>query len=528
MMDFVFKHISHPPTHTHTHTHTPQDVEVESEKKKKKKKDKSKDRSNDNNNNNNNNDIIEEVPSAFPSVASSSIAICKNFYKPHAKVLEMSEADVESFRSESTIDISSKQPLFNPILKFKYSNIAEDLLASCKGFEKPTCIQSQAWPVVLSGHDGVFIAATGSGKTLAFGLPGLVHVRGRGKLHKHKPFMLVIAPTRELAMQTAKLCDEAGACASPPLRSTCIYGGVPKDTQRQALKQGVHVLIATPGRLIDLMEEGVVDLSEVSYCVLDEADRMLDMGFERDVRRIVGATRSDRQTLMFSATWPVEVQGIASSFMTDPVRVTVGSTDLAANRNVKQVVEVLEPFNKDRRLLDLLKQYHASRQNRVLIFALYKKEADRVEQMLRQRGFAVEAIHGDKTQGNRSQVLEDFRSGKVPLMIATDVAARGLDIPQIEVVINYTFPLTVEDYVHRIGRTGRAGHTGMAHTFFTVHDKAHAGALGNVLREAGVEVPAELMKFGQHTKKKVHKMYGDHFKEDNLPMGKATHVTFDD
>jgi len=253
---------------------------------------------------------------------------------------------------------------------------------------------------------------------------------------------------------------------------------------------------------------------------LDEADRMLDMGFEKDVRAIIAATPPTRRTVMFTATWPEAVRSLASEFLEDPIRVNIGSDVLS--------VEVMENPQKERRLVELLKKHRPSATNRILVFALYKKEAARVEQMLKQQGFSCVAIQGDMTQAARTASLDQFKQGGVPLLVATDVAARGLDIPMVEVVINFTFPLTIEDYVHRIGRTGRGGRTGHAHTFFTSFDKAHSGALQNILREANQPVPDALTKFGSTVKKKEHKLYGAFGPKDGAPMKAATKIVFGD
>jgi ATP-dependent RNA helicase DBP3 len=445
-------------------------------------------------------------------------------------VAAQTDEEVAAFRSEAGIAVEGPMDM-KPLQTFAQGDFFPHMLEYCKSFTAPTPIQRQCWPILLSGHDAIGISATGSGKTMAFGFPGLMHVAGRGAPRPGHPFMIVLAPTRELALQTAELYDALGRLApksGPQVTCVCVYGGVPKPPQQAALRKGVHILVATPGRLMDLMDDGSVNLSDVSYCVLDEADRMLDLGFEKDIKRILATTPSTRQTLMLSATWPMEIQGIALSYMKNPVRVTVGSIDLAANKNVRQLVEVIDPRHKESRLLQLLHEHHASKSNRILIFALYKKEAVRIEELLQRKGFNVGSIHGDLNQAQRIKSLQSFRDGTCPLLIATDVAARGLDIPKIEIVINVTFPLTIEDYVHRIGRTGRAGRQGISITLFTDEDKNHAGGLANILREAGMEVPADLMKFSQFTKKKVHKMYGDHFRAADGPPAKASHVKFDD
>ncbi|CAA7411009.1 unnamed protein product [Spirodela intermedia] len=412
---------------------------------------------------------------------------------------------------------------------FSDAGLPANVMECCKNFSKPSPIQSNAWPFLLDGRDFVGIAATGSGKTLAFGVPALMHIlkkKEAGKLKKPVPRCLVLSPTRELAQQIADvLCDAGNSCG---VKSVCVYGGTSKGPQISSLKSGVDIVIATPGRLKDLIEMGVCNLKDVSFAVLDEADRMLDMGFEPEVRSILSQTCSSRQMVMFSATWPLAVHQLAQEFMDpDPVKVVVGSEDLAANHDVMQIVEVLDDQSRDKRLVSLLEKYHTSKSNRVLVFVLYKKEAARVETMLQRRGWKVVSVHGDKAQNARTEALSLFKDGKCPLMIATDVASRGLDIPDVEVVINYSFPLTTEDYVHRIGRTGRAGKKGVAHTFFMRENKGLAGELVNVLREAGQIVPEALTKFGTHVKKKESKLYGSHFKEIGIDAPKSTKITFD-
>jgi ATP-dependent RNA helicase DBP3 len=323
--------------------------------------------------------------------------------------------------------------------------------------------------------------------------------------NKKIPGMLVVAPTRELAIQTHDVLAEAGKSAG--IRAICLYGGSDKGIQREALKRGVNIVVCTPGRLLDFVNEGSCDLSNIEYLVLDEADRMLDMGFENDIRAIIRQVPKNRQTVMFSATWPSAIQGLAMEFLRKPIKITIGSEDLVANKNVKQIVEVIENRSRDERLIQLLKEYHSSRSNKLIIFVLYKKEAVRVHEFLKRRGYNAASIHGDLSQNQRLESLKSFMENTTPLLIATDVAARGLDIPKVEYVINFTFPLTIEDYVHRIGRTGRAGAKGISHTFFQDVDKHHAGGLVTLLKDVGQPLPAThaIMKFPLYTKKKENK-----------------------
>ncbi|KAL3361754.1 hypothetical protein AABB24_014565 [Solanum stoloniferum] len=417
---------------------------------------------------------------------------------------------------------------YKALEKFVDAGLPSEVLECCKNFEKPSPIQSHSWPFLLDGRDFIGIARTGSGKTLAFGIPAIMHITSKRKSKKSKnPVCLVLSPTRELAQQISDVLCEAGKPTG--VQSVCLYGGVDKHHQKASLRSGVDIVIGTPGRLQDLMEMGACNLKEVSFVVLDEADRMLDLGFEPAVRAILSQTCSVRQMVMFSATWPPEVHQLAQEFMDpNPIKVVVGSEDLAANHDVMQIVEVLEDRARDERLQCLLEKYHKSRRNRVLVFVLYKKEASRVEMMLQKRGWKVVSISGDKQQHARTKALSLFKDGSCPLLIATDVAARGLDIPDVEVVINYSFPLTTEDYVHRIGRTGRAGKKGVAHTFFTKDNKGLSGELINVLREAGQTVPAALLNFGTHVKKKESKLYGAHFREIDANAPKATKIKFGD
>ena len=454
-----------------------------------------------------------------------------------------SAKEIEAFRAEANIEVfpSEDAATYPPFLHFsnlldklKPSQTVKDTISgyvTSKNFKAPSPIQAQCWPPLLQNRDVIGIAATGSGKTLTFLVPALLKIALAGPFKQKpggtpSPRVLVMAPTRELAMQSQFVCDEVKS-----YRSVCIYGGVPKQHQRAELKAGAEIVVATPGRLLDLVEEGALSMQGVLYLVLDEADRMLDEGFEPAIRKIISTcpTSDTRQTVMFSATWPEEIRRLARTFLKpEIVRITVGGQDLAANHRVKQIVECIEKFKRDKRLIELLQNYHKSRTNRCLIFVLYKKEATTVQQLLQSRGFAAVSIHGDLSQPQRTEALDSFKRGTVPLLIATDVAARGLDIPQVEYVLNYSFPLSVEDYVHRIGRTGRGGASGISHTFFTDDDKGLAGGLVGVLQEAKQEVPEAIMKYPLLTKKKTSNLYGDFGPKEDLVGKTSTKIVFDD
>lgn len=382
-------------------------------------------------------------------------------YEEDPNLTALPQSDIDSFLSANFIKIADpiSPNILRPILNFSQLPKSSTKISPFTNFRSPTPIQAAAWPFLLSGRDVVGVAETGSGKTLAFGVPCVRSIATVSRSQKPSPCAkaVIVSPTRELAVQIhdqiSKLASAAG------FRSVCIYGGVPKDPQRQALPTA-HIIVATPGRLNDLISEGAADLSGVTYLVLDEADRMLDTGFEPEIRKIIDCTPSTgiRQTLMFTATWPPSVRTLASSFMRDPVHIGIGKDNpegaLRANTSITQRVEVVDPYDKEQRLLQLIKEHQSgsSANDRILVFCLYKKEATRVEGFLRSRGLRVAGIHGDLSQERRSASLDSFKSGECPLLVATDVASRGLDIPAVKLVLNVTFPLTVEDYVHRIGR----------------------------------------------------------------------------
>lgn len=411
-----------------------------------------------------------------------SLSVDSSYTEDNA-LAALSQTEIDKFLADNFISITdpkSSTLKFRPILNFSYLPVSDPAQRTpFKEFKAPTPIQAAAWPYLLAGRDVIGVAETGSGKTMAFAVPCVRHILSLPEKQRNKGARAVIvSPTRELAMQSYEQIMLLAKVSG--LQAVCVYGGVPKDEQRRALKTA-DIVVATPGRLNDLINEGCADLSRAKYVVLDEADRMLDKGFEEEIRKIIKTTSSQRQTLMFTATWPESVRELASTFMDTPLKIAIGDNptgDLRANTRIEQRVEVVDPRNKEYRLLQLLKQYQSGSQqdDRILVFALYKKEATRVEGFIRAKGFRVAGIHGDLSQEQRTKSLDAFKQGKTPILVATDVAARGLDIPAVKLVINCTFPLTVEDYVHRIGRTGRAGKEGLAITLFTEHDKAQSGS----------------------------------------------------
>ena len=421
------------------------------------------------------------VQASAEPTATSATATESGDYEESKELTQLPQAEVDAFLAKNTMTIQDPKPAaraLRPILNFKYLPVDDAQRAFFAKFSAPTPIQAATWPFLLSGRDMVGVAETGSGKTLAFGVPCVRYIAALPKDKRKGIKAVIVSPTRELAVQ---IYDQLVALATPAgLSVVCVYGGVPKDPQVAACRKA-HIVVATPGRLNDLIGDGSADLSKAEYVVLDEADRMLDKGFEEAIRQIISQTPKKRQTLMFTATWPPSVRDLASTFMNSPVRITIGdnqSGELRANVRIKQLVEVLDPHAKEQRLLQLLRQYQSgkNKDDRILVFCLYKKEAMRIENFIRRQGFRVGGIHGDLSQEKRSASLAAFKEGHVPLLVATDVAARGLDIPAVKVVINVTFPLTAEDYVHRIGRTGRAGKEGLAITLFTEHDKALSGS----------------------------------------------------
>lgn len=380
-----------------------------------------------------------------------------------------------------------------PIKLFEDCGFSSVLMSAItkQGYEKPTPIQCQSLPIVLSGRDIIGIAKTGSGKTAAFVLPMIVHIMDQPELQKEEgPIGVICAPTRELAHQI--YLESKKFAKSYGIRVAAVYGGMSKHEQYKELKAGSEIVVATPGRLIDLLKMKALTMLRATYLVLDEADRMFDLGFEPQIRSIVGQIRPDRQTLLFSATMPRKVERLAREILVDPVRVTVGEVGMA-NEDITQVVNVI-PSDSEKMPWLLERLPGMIDEGDVLVFASRKATVDEIESQLIQKGFKVAALHGDKDQASRMDTLQKFKSGTYHVLIATDVAARGLDIKSIKSVVNFDIAKEMDMHVHRIGRTGRAGDKdGTAFTLITQKEARFAGELVNSLVAAGQNVSAELM-----------------------------------
>lgn len=351
-----------------------------------------------------------------------------------------------------------------------------------EGYEQPSPIQAQAIPHLLEGRDLLGCAQTGTGKTAAFALPILqtLYTRRGNTASRHVLQALVLTPTRELAAQVGESFVTYGRYTG--LKTTVIFGGVGQAPQVNALQNGVDVLVATPGRLCDLMGQGLCDLSTVNMFVLDEADRMLDMGFIHDVKRVIAKLPKERQTLLFSATMPKEIAELAGTILKNPLTVAVTPVSSTVDA-ISQSVYFVDKPNKIKLLIELLKNKEITS---ALVFTRTKHGADRVGKALNRANIAAGAIHGDKSQGARLRALADFKNGTTRVLAATDIAARGIDIDQLSHVINYDLPNESETYVHRIGRTGRAGFGGKAIAFCDFDEKAY---LADIEKLIGKKVP---------------------------------------
>ncbi len=369
-------------------------------------------------------------------------------------------------------------------MTFENLNLIEPLLRALKteGYSKPTPIQAQAIPVLLERKDLLGCAQTGTGKTAAFALP-ILHLLHQDELFVKGPVgikALILTPTRELAIQIGDSFTAYGKHLR--LSHTVIFGGVSQHTQVKALRDGVDILIATPGRLLDLMDQRYVKLQHLKMLVLDEADRMLDMGFIHDVKKVIARVPAKRQTIFFSATMPPEIASLANTILSNPVKVEVTPVSSTAN-TINQSVYFVEKGNKRKLLHHILQDRSIAT---ALVFTRTKHGADRVAKQLNEAGIRAEAIHGNKSQGARQRALSNFKSRKTRVLVATDIAARGIDVEELTHVINFELPNVPETYVHRIGRTGRAGASGISISFCDEEEKEF---LDDIQKIIGKKIP---------------------------------------
>ncbi|KAF2661317.1 P-loop containing nucleoside triphosphate hydrolase protein [Lophiostoma macrostomum CBS 122681] len=447
----------------------------------------------------------------------------KNFYTEPREVSEMTPEEVADLRLD--LDGIKVKPdnVPRPVTKWAQMGLLQQTMDvfTQVGYDRPTSIQAQAIPIAESGHDLIGVAKTGSGKTLAFGIPIIRHILDQPPLKSADgPIVLILAPTRELSLQIVN--ELRPFLRASKLKIACAYGGAPISEQIAAIKRGgIHVLCATPGRLIDLLQSNsgrVLSFKRITYVVLDEADRMFDMGFEPQVMKILAGVRPDRQTILFSATFPKNMAALAKKALTNPVEVIIGGRSVVAPE-ITQVITVVPP-SPEKKMTEVLRQlgnlFSADDDVRALIFVERQETAEDLLSKVLHRGYACNSIHGRKDQQDRSEAINDFKAGALPVLIATSVAARGLDVPQLKLVINYDCPTHLEDYVHRCGRTGRAGNTGTAVTLiedpgqerFAIH-------LSKALTQSGQPVPEKLKEmvatFKDKVKSGVEKWYDPGF-----------------
>ncbi|XP_042360669.1 ATP-dependent RNA helicase DDX42 isoform X2 [Plectropomus leopardus] len=415
----------------------------------------------------------------------------KNFYNEHEELSNLTGAQVLELRHKLNLRVSGAAPP-KPCTSFAHFNFDEQLMHQIRKSEytQPTPIQCQGVPIALSGRDMIGIAKTGSGKTAAFIWPMLVHIMDQKELEAGEgPIAVIVCPTRELCQQIHAECKRFGKAYS--LRSVAVYGGGSMWEQAKALQEGAEIVVCTPGRLIDHVKKKATSLQRVTYLVFDEADRMFDMGFEYQVRSIASHVRPDRQTLLFSATFRKKIERLARDILVDPIRVVQGDIG-EANEDITQVVEMLpSPTDKWNWLTRRLVEFTSS--GSVLIFVTKKANCEELATNLTQEGYSLGLLHGDMDQSERNKVISDFKKKNLPVLVATDVAARGLDIPSIRTVVNYDVARDIDTHTHRIGRTGRAGEKGVAYTLLTSKDTTFAGDLVRNLEGANQAVSKELM-----------------------------------
>ncbi|KAF4547842.1 Pre-mRNA-processing ATP-dependent RNA helicase prp5-like protein [Elsinoe fawcettii] len=440
----------------------------------------------------------------------------RDFYTEPQELHDMTEEEAKSLRFELDDIKVQGSNVPKPVQKFAQLGLGSQVLDIIRGlgFEKPTCIQAQAIPAIMSGRDVIGVAKTGSGKTVAFLLPMFRHIKDQRPLENMEgPVGLILAPTRELATQIHKECKPYLKALN--LRACCAYGGAPITEQIADLKRGAEIVVSTPGRLIDLLAANsgrVINLRRVTYVVMDEADRMFDMGFEPQVQKILSNVRPDKQCVLFSATFPRKMEGLARKELKAAVQITVGGRSTVP-KEITQVVKVVKEEDKMSRLLEMIgNEFQSDDDKRCLVFVERQETADVLLGKLQRVGYPCVSVHGGREQIDRDQALEDFKAGNVPIMIATSVAARGLDVKQLTLVINFDVPSHLEDYVHRAGRTGRAGNLGTAATFITPDQERFSLDIVKALKQSETHVPDELQKmadgFEARIKEGTAKRYG--------------------
>ncbi len=365
-------------------------------------------------------------------------------------------------------------------MRFEDLNLHPTLLKAVKyqNYTTPTAIQEQAIPLLLRKNDVLGSAQTGTGKTAAFALPILHHlIKEKSNNHKTKVRALVVTPTRELAIQIGE--NFTAYSKYNNIKNTVIFGGVKQGTQTNALNNGVDVLIATPGRLLDLMGQGLISLNDIGYFVLDEADRMLDMGFIHDIRKILNELPKERQSLFFSATMPKNIVELSSQILKSPKKISVSPVSSTAE-TIKQFIYYTNKADKKDLLLYILKDKNI---NQLLLFSRTKHGANRIARNLKKKNIQAAAIHGDKPQNQRQKALQSFKDSKIRVLVATDIAARGIDIDKLSYVLNYDIPNESETYVHRIGRCGRAGETGVSISICEPEENAYAKDIEKLIKQ---------------------------------------------
>ncbi|VDO66377.1 unnamed protein product, partial [Haemonchus placei] len=438
----------------------------------------------------------------------------KDFYVETPEIAKMTKEEVKAYREElDGIEVKgNKCP--KPIKTWAQCGVEFKILQQLKklGYTKPTPIQAQAIPCIMAGRDLIGIAKTGSGKTLAFLLPMFRHILDQPELEElDGPIAIIMSPTRELAMQTWKEANKFAKVLD--IRVVCVYGGVGISEQIADLKRGAEVIVCTPGRMIDMLAANsgkVTNLRRVTYLVLDEADRMFDMGFEPQVMKIINNIRPDRQTVLFSATFPRQMEALARKILEKPIEIQVGGKSVVC-ADVTQNAVICEEHQKLLKLLELLGMYYE--EGNVLVFVDKQEKADDIVAQLMRNGYSCAPLHGGIDQFDRDSTITDFKNGTIKILVATSVAARGLDVKNLILVVNYDCPNHYEDYVHRVGRTGRAGNKGYAYTFILPeHQERMAGEVCRAFETAGAKPPPEL------------KVMFEKFKAEMAAQGKTVHL----